>query len=78
MEKGSFVAFEPPHPNFINPEITNVFKQIMFLKAQELGNINITRTKREVLLLKLLDYYKLHFDSMGKIKSIQVLKEVFE
>ena len=77
MEKGGFVAFEPPHPQFINPEITNILKQLMFLKVHELGNINITKSQREMLLSKLLDYYKLHFDPMGKIKSTQVLKEVF-
>ncbi len=78
MEKGSFVSHEPPHYQFINPEISAVLKQLMFQKIHELGSLNITRIQRETLLLKLLEYYKLHFDSMGKIKSTQVLKEVFE
>lgn len=78
MEKGIFVPFEPPHPQYMNPEISNVLKHLMFLKIHELGKIHITRKQRDELLFKLLDYYKLHFDSMGKIKSVAVLKEVFE
>ncbi len=78
MDKGNFVSFEPPHPQYMAPGITRLFKQLMFINIHKLGNIRISRVERVNLLEKLLEYYKLHFDGLGKIKSIEVLKEVFE
>jgi DNA repair protein RecO (recombination protein O) len=37
----------------------------------------ISRTMRDTLISVLIDYYQLHFDNLGEIKSLNVLREVF-
>jgi DNA repair protein RecO (recombination protein O) len=44
---------------------------------QNLENINIASNVRIELLEGLVDFYKLHFDNIGQINSLKVLKEVF-
>ena len=42
-----------------------------------LGWIKMKPEERYRLLVKILEYYKLHTEGLGDIKSLQVLKEVF-
>ena len=77
MKKGSIVPFQPPHSFYANKEITEYFIQLAGLKINELSEFKISRDLRESLLTVLIDYYQLHFESLGEIKSLGVLKEVF-
>ena len=77
MRKGAIVPFEPPHPMFANKEATEYIIQLSQLKINKLEQLKISRSMRDYLLKVLLDYYQLHFDSLGEIKSLNVLKEIF-
>jgi DNA repair protein RecO (recombination protein O) len=77
LRKGAIVPFEPPHPMFAHKEATEYIIQLARLKINELGQLKISRNMRDYLLTVLLDYYQLHFDNLGEIKSLNVLKELF-
>lgn len=77
LRKGAIVPFEPPHPMFAHKEATEYIIQLACLKINELEQLKISRSMRDYLLTVLLDYYQLHFDNLGEIKSLNVLKEVF-
>ncbi|MDX1285179.1 MAG: DNA repair protein RecO [Draconibacterium sp.] len=77
LNKGTIVGFEPSHPLFANKELTSYLKQLSFLKINELGELKISGNTRDGLLTVLVDYYQLHFDNLGEIKSLDVLREVF-
>lgn len=77
LKRGSIVPFEPPHPMYANKKITPFLIELSCLKIHELKDFKISRNKRDQLLTILLDYYQLHFDHIGEIKSIKVLREVF-
>lgn len=77
LRKGAIVPFEPPHPMFAHKEATEYIIKLARLKINELGQLKISRNMRDYLLTVLLDYYQLHFDNLGEIKSLSVLKEVF-
>ena len=77
LNKGTIVGFEPSHPLFANKELTSYLKQLSFLKINELGELKISGNTRDGLLSVLVDYYRLHFDNLGEIKSLDVLREVF-
>lgn len=77
LRKGAIVPFEPSHPMFAHKEATEYIIQLSQLKINELGKLKITRSMRDYLLGVLLNYYQLHFDNLGKIKSMKVLKEIF-
>jgi DNA repair protein RecO (recombination protein O) len=42
------------------------------------AQVSLDRTRRILILEKLLFFYKIHMDSLGEIKSLEVLKEVMK
>ncbi len=77
LRKGEIVRNEPSHPHFANKEATEKFIQLSLLKINELDQFKISRQMRDTLLSVLVDYYQHHFDNLGEIKSLKVLKELF-
>jgi DNA repair protein RecO (recombination protein O) len=77
LKKGITSKTEPPHSKFMDIEETRIFYQLVGINLKDLPELSINRQVRIKLLGKILEYYSLHFDSMGEIKSLPVLKEVF-
>jgi DNA repair protein RecO (recombination protein O) len=78
MRKGAVVPFEPSHPLFMNKEITSYLVALSVLKFHGISEFKISRRIRESLLSDMIGYYQLHFDNMGEIKSLKVLRELFD
>ncbi len=78
MRNGLLVASEPPHPYYMNPEVSSIFTQILNLSIRELPQLKISRIIRTQLLSKIIEYYYLHFGNLKNLKSSDVLKEIFQ
>ena len=78
MKKGEIVSFKPSHTFYANKEETEFLADLAVLKIHELSNYRIPRKMRDSLITSLVDYYHLHFDNLGEIKSLKVLREVFK
>jgi len=78
LKKGAVVPFQPSHPHFANKEVTEHLISLSTLKINELAEFKILRTMRDSLLTVLIDYYQLHFENLGEIKSLNILREVFQ
>ena len=77
MKKGAVVSFQPSHPFYANKEVTEALLNLAPIKMKNISEFHVTRTIRDSLLTALVDYYQLHFDNLGEIKSLKVLREVF-
>lgn len=77
MKKGAVVPFEPSHPLSINKEATEVLIDLSTCKINELKQLKIKSTVRNYLVEKMVEYYQLHFEQIGTVKSLKVLHEVF-
>jgi DNA repair protein RecO (recombination protein O) len=77
LRKGALVPFEPSHPLYANKDITKYLVELSGLKFQDLSEFNIPKKTRSELVSKFMDYYQLHFENLGQIKSLKVLKELF-
>lgn len=77
MRQGKIIANEPPHPFFIHPDATAFLKLLSEIKLKELDDLKILRSTRIYLTSKLVDYYQLHFEHIGEVKSLTVLHELF-
>lgn len=78
LKKGAVVPFEPAHPLYANKDITEHLITLSMLKINELATFKIPRSMRDSILQTLVDYYQLHFENLGEIKSLNVLREVFQ
>lgn len=77
MLSGEFCQSIPPHPQYIDGTETALLAQFINWHLNG-GNFVFAPNKaqREQLLLRLIEYFKVHIEGMGTIKSHTVLKEV--
>ncbi|MBN2348240.1 MAG: DNA repair protein RecO [Bacteroidales bacterium] len=61
----------------INPELKTELEKIRILNYENLAELQYNQSKRRILLDWIISYYKVHFDGIGSIKSINILKELF-
>jgi DNA repair protein RecO (recombination protein O) len=78
MKRGTIASHVPLHPFYMDPETTICFKNIMLLEMNGLPELRIQHALRSALLSRILDYYHLHFESLGNFNSLLVLNEVFQ
>jgi DNA repair protein RecO (recombination protein O) len=75
---GRFVSSAPSHGHFIHTDESIIFASLINKGFDDLDTIKLPREMRQYLLEKLVEYYNLHVEGMGIVKSLQVLKEVFD
>ncbi len=73
---GTFKEREPVHHQYMDVETTRKFAELFSYDFSELDKLSYRNSHRTDLLHHLIDYYKIHLDISGEIKSLDVLKEV--
>jgi len=77
LQEGVFVDHQPAHPHFIdgkNAELTAQLLKVM--QPAELEEFSLNGDIRRTLLLRYLEYYALHIQDFGQMKTLLVLHEV--
>ena len=77
MTNGTFVRVPPLHGNYANPEISDILAGFFLASYDDIKNMTLKGTVRNEVLDALLRYYALHMPGLKRIKSLDVLKEVF-
>jgi DNA repair protein RecO (recombination protein O) len=77
MVNGIFVPVPPLHGNYANKEITNILADFFEASYDSINKISLTGKMRNDVLETLIRFYSLHLPGLKKIKSLDVLKEVF-
>jgi DNA repair protein RecO (recombination protein O) len=77
MVNGIFVPIPPFHGNYVNEEITNILADFFIASYDSIDRISLTGKMRNDVLEALVRFYSLHLPGLKKIKSLEVLKEVF-
>lgn len=77
MLNGGFVPIPPVHGNYANEEITDILADFFIASYDSIKTISLTGKMRNDVLETLMKFYSLHLPGLKKIKSLEVLKEVF-
>jgi DNA repair protein RecO (recombination protein O) len=77
MANGHFVPIPPVHGNYANEEITNILADFFEASYDSICKISLNGKLRNDVLETLVRFYSLHLPGLKKIKSLEVLKEVF-
>ncbi len=76
LKEGHFVQSIPDHKHYMSKHESFCFWEL--LNAEYDSDITFPSIKlRPLLLDEILDFYRLHHDRIGEIKSLEVLREVF-
>lgn len=76
LQKGRFVSHEPTHGQFADKHTTQLLATLFETNCESIHKLNYTQNDRKQVLAKLLEYYHIHFDNLGDIRSLHVLQEV--
>ena len=77
MNNGNFVPLPPVHGNYANAEISDILADFFMTSYEMISKISLTGSQRNDVIEILVRYYSLHLPGLRKIKSLEVLKEVF-
>ncbi len=62
----------------MNEMETEILIQLDRLSIDELKNLKVSIQERDNFVDKLITYYKLHLSGFSKLKSYEILKELFQ
>jgi len=77
MRNGVFTGNKPPHNNFLPPEESEVFYNLLRMSYENMSVFRFSQRERQAIIHRILDYYRLHFSDFPEIKSLEVLHDVF-
>lgn len=76
LKEGVFQNSIPDHPHFISGTLAVYFSEM--LDAEYDSVRDISSTNRRLLIEAIVEYYQLHVDGFGNIRSHKVLEQVWE
>lgn len=77
LKNGKFLISKPIHPSTPNLEDSQFLAELFSLDHEAMNSFTIAGTQRTRLLEYLLEYYSIHFETIGKINSLKVMGEIF-
>jgi DNA repair protein RecO (recombination protein O) len=78
MRNGQFANSSSLHPDFFNTECSLLLHKLTGTGFNEDIELSINQNIRAQFLEFMMDYYRLHIDGFGKIRSLSVLREIFK
>lgn len=76
LRNGVFCRYKPDSVNYLSPPHTQNFVTLLRCGFENSAQVQLNNDERRYLLQKLLEYYALHIESFGTIRSHEVLEEV--
>ncbi len=73
---GTFVASQPPHIHFIEEKYIKLWQQLLESSIDNFYTLQLGTETRKYLIQKIIDYYTLHIEDFGQVKSNLILEEV--
>ena len=79
MMEGNFTRLQPAHNYYLQTDDALITTQLLrTMHPSELSYLKLNRQKRKLLLLRLQEFYVLHIQDFGTLKTLKVLYELME
>ncbi len=75
LKSGRFVAGYPNHSDYLNFRMSSLFSDI--LNKENKGLLQLSYVERTNLLEFIIQYYQIHLERPGELKSLKIMKSVF-
>ena len=76
MKNGVFSKYKPEGFSYLSPPHTQNFYTLLQCSFENMQQLRFSNDERRYLINKVLDYYTLHIEGFGNIRSHEVLEEV--
>lgn len=78
LQNACFTSVQPVHGAFLNPEEASRIRLLLRMNYDTMHLFAMSRTERNRCLTVVNDYYRLHLPDFPVLKSLQILKELFD
>ncbi|MCA1744809.1 MAG: DNA repair protein RecO C-terminal domain-containing protein, partial [Bacteroidales bacterium] len=78
LTEGCFVSREPAHPHYLSADLSLRIHRMGRLDRKDLPAIAVNVKERRQLLDALVLFFELHQPGIGKIRSLNVLRDLFD
>lgn len=78
MVAGEFKILKPNHPHYLVPDEARAIPYILRMDISNMHIYKLRREQRKRILEILIEYYRIHLSGFKELKSLDVLKEVFD
>lgn len=78
LTEGCFVSREPVHPHYLSADLSLRIHRLGRLDRKDLSAIAVNVNERRQLLDALVLFFELHQPGIGKIRSLNVLRNLFD
>jgi len=78
LKNGAICNESPLHTFYLSQEETKIFVQLLRFNFSTMHLLKLSRTQRHTILEQILLFYKLHLPEFSNIKSLEVLKQIFD
>ena len=76
MKNGTFSRYKPDSVLYLSPPHTQNFTALLQCNFENITQLKLNNDERRYLIQKLLEYYSLHIEGFGNVRSHEVLEEV--
>jgi DNA repair protein RecO (recombination protein O) len=76
MKNGVFSRYKPEGFSYLSPPHTQNFYNLLQCSFENMHLLRLSNDERRYLIQKILEYYALHIEGFGNIRSHEVLEEV--
>ncbi len=77
MKNGVFTKYKPDGLSYLSPPHTQNFYKLLQATFEDIHQLVLANEERRYLVQKLLEYYALHIEGFGYVRSHEILEEVF-
>jgi DNA repair protein RecO (recombination protein O) len=77
MNEGEYIESEPSHRDFLDRQLSYKLALLSATNIHTMQNTPLTHQERVLLLRKLNSYFQIHIPLFPKLKSIDILEEIF-
>jgi len=77
LEAGLFCSQLPAHIYVLQEPHSSMFAYFMRSNFENSCKLRISTADRQILLENILNYYRLHLNNFGEVKSLYILEEIF-
>ncbi|MCQ2112159.1 MAG: DNA repair protein RecO [Bacteroidaceae bacterium] len=69
---------QPSHPYFLRPEEARTLPYMLHMNYDNMHLYGLSRQQRQRCLEVLNDYYRIHLPGFAELKSLEILREIFD
>ncbi|RLD52452.1 MAG: DNA repair protein RecO [Bacteroidetes bacterium] len=77
LQAAKFIIGYPNHRNFFNESMSRKFNELIKLQSFDRSVFKLSNPERRELLQGIINFYNIHLNRPGKLKSLTVLAQVF-